>query len=286
MGQLPNYDALVVVVLVAATLLPHWTIFAVAALNTAMIVADYALRKHHPNVQQDALLYASQTLQTISLLVRPIALELIVALVAYLWIRGTDEAIRRADRAEEIARLEQREAERARELEEGVQQLLAVHVHVANGDFRIRAPQLRSAALAQIGQSLNNLINRLGRFAQVEAVLYRTQTEALQLADALQRARKGQPFNLPPASGTPLDPVVETLRRQAQRAGRTSEPSAPLAAGQEPTPSPFSRPLSNPFPPSEYNSPASHPLSERRSQPDPSLPDWLRPPAPDESGAQ
>jgi hypothetical protein len=275
MGQLPNYDALVIAVLVAATLLPRWAIFAVAALNSAIVVADFTLRQHHPNVQQDAALYASPALQTISLLVRPIALELIVAVVAYLWIRGTDEAIQRADRAEEIAQLEQREAERARDLTEGVRQLLAVHVRLANGDFRARAPLLRSPQLAQIAQSLNNLINRLARFAQAEAVLQRTHVEATRLVDALVRARQGQPFTIPPSIGTPLDPVVETLRQQAQRSGRMSQPRSDA---QQPSTSPFSHPLSNPFPPSQYSAPASQPLSEQRPQPDPSLPEWLRPP--------
>jgi hypothetical protein len=285
MGQLPNYDALVIAVLVAATLLPRWAIFVVAAVNSALVVADFTLRRHHPNVQQDAALYASPTLQTISLIVRPIALELMVAVVAYLWIRGTDEAIRRADRAEELAQLEQREAERARDLAEGVQQLLAVHIRLANGDFHARAPQLRSAPLAQIGQSLNNLIYRLARFAQAEAVLQRTYTEATRLADALQQALHGQPFNFPPPSGTPLDPVVETLRQQAQRAGRGSQPLSDAPDARDPSSSPFSHPLSNPFPPSQYSSPGSRPLSERRPQPDPSLPDWLRPPQPDEPDA-
>jgi hypothetical protein len=287
MGQLPNYDALVIVVLVAATLLPRWTIFLVAGLNSAMVVADYLLRPHHPNVKQDALLYSSETLQTISLLVRPIALELMIAVVAYLWIRGTDEAIRRADRAEEVARLEQREADRARELEEGVQQLLAVHVHLSNGDFRIRAPQLRSAALAQIGLSLNNLISRLGRFAQVEAMLQRARLEAAQLVDALQRAQRGQPMSLPAPSGSPLDPLIETLRQQAQRAGMISQPPPTASSPSERPSSPFSHPLSNPFPDAaHYSPPASQPLSERNAQPDPSLPEWLRPAQPDDPHAQ
>jgi hypothetical protein len=286
MGQLPNYDALVIAVLVAATLLPRWAIFVVAALNSAMVVADFTLRQHHPNVQQDAALYASPTLQTISLIVRPIALELMIAVVAYLWIRGTDEAIRRADRAEEVAQLEQREAERARDLAEGVQQLLAVHIRLANGDFRARAPQLRSAPLAQIGQSLNNLIYRLARFAQAEAALQRTYAEATRLAGALQQARHGQPFTIPPPSGTPLDPVVETLRQQAQRAGRGSQPLSDAPDAQAPSSSPFSHPLSNPFSPSQYSSPGSQPLSERRPQPDLSLPDWLRPLPPDEADPQ
>jgi hypothetical protein len=286
MGQLPNYDALVIAVLVAATLLPHGAIFVVAALNSAIVVADFTLRPHHPNVQQDALLYASSTLQTISLVVRPIAMELVVAVVAYLWVRGTEEAIRRADRAEEVALLEQREAERARDLAEGVQELLAVHVRLANGDFRARAPKPRSAPLAQIALSLNSLIERLSRFAQAETVLQRTHMAALQLTDALKRVQRGQPFNVPPAGGTPLDPVIETLREQAQRAGRISQPLSDAQAGQELSSSPFSHPLSNPFPPSQYTSPGSQPLPERRPQPDPSLPEWLRPAASEDEAAQ
>jgi hypothetical protein len=130
---------------------------------------------------------------------------------------------------------------------------------------------------------LNSLINRFARFAQADAVLQRTHVEATRLADALQRARQGQPFTIPPASGTPLDPVVETLRVQAQRSGRMSQPRSDA---QEPSSSPFSQPLSNPFPSSQYSTPASQPLSERRQEPDPSLPDWLRPPQPDEPAAQ
>jgi len=287
MGQLPNYDALALVVLVAATLLPHWAIFAIAALNSAMVVADFTLRPHNANVIADAALYSSVTLQTISLLVRPIALEVMVAVVAYLWIRGIDQAIQRADRAEEITRLEQREADRAREVEEGVQQLLAVHIHLSNGDFRVRAPHLRSLALAQIGQSLNNLINRLARFAQIEAMQQRARMEAAQLAEALQRAARGEPFTLPTPSGSPLDPVIETLRQQAQRAG-FDQPSLPppgVGYSTPSAPSPYQPPSSQPS--RGYSEPrdmesATHMPPRSQPQPDASLPDWLRPAQPED----
>ena len=102
MGQLPNYDLLAVTVVVAASVLPRLSAFIVAAINCAAIIADYFLRPHNANVVADAALYSSVTQQTISLLVRPIVLNLL-AVVAYLWVRGTDLAIRRAERAEEIA---------------------------------------------------------------------------------------------------------------------------------------------------------------------------------------
>ena len=82
MGQLPNYDALAVGVVVAASVLPRQSAFVVAALNSGCIVADYLLRPHNANVVADAALYSSPTVQTISLLVRPIALQFVFALVA------------------------------------------------------------------------------------------------------------------------------------------------------------------------------------------------------------
>ncbi len=50
MGQLPNYDLLAVTVVIAASILPRATAFLVAALISALIVADYLLRAHNANV--------------------------------------------------------------------------------------------------------------------------------------------------------------------------------------------------------------------------------------------
>lgn len=212
MGQLPNYDALAVSVVVAATVLPRGWAFVVALLDSAGIVADYLLQPHNHNIDVDALLYSSVTLQTVSLLVRPIAIQFIMALISYLWVRGVERAIRRADRAEEMAFLQQREIESTRELDEGVRQLLDAHVRLANGDFHAQVPQLRSAALWQIGVSLNNLIGRLSRLAQADVVLRRTEETAAQLAVAVRTWHSGRGMAVPPLSHTPLDPVLTALQ--------------------------------------------------------------------------
>ena len=236
MGELPNFDAYVVPVVIAASVLPRASGFAVAALNSLLIIGNYAWQPHNANIAQDVQLYSSATVQTLSLLVRPIALCFVLAVVAYLWGRGTDRAIRRADRAEEIAELERREIDRTREIEDGVNQLLAVHVRLANGDFGARVPPLSSAPLWQIGNSLNHLIARLAHFAQVDAILGRTQQAATALVDVIQRWQQGQNATLPAPADTPLDPLLALLQHTAGAQRGTRFPTGAPSSGVSPGP--------------------------------------------------
>jgi hypothetical protein len=193
--------------LVAASVLAPWTVFAVAVVNSALIVGSILLLPHTPRFAQ--ALASNDAQQAIF---GPVLMQLIVAVVAYLWARSTVSALRRADRAEEIAALERREVERTHELEEGVHQLLDVHVQLANGNFGVRAPAVRNPSLWQIGSSLNNLIARFARLAQTDFALRRTAEESHRLANAIRSARAGKQMPLPAPSGTPVDEVVAALR--------------------------------------------------------------------------
>jgi hypothetical protein len=203
--------------IVAASVLAPWSVFPVALANSALADATIALMPHTPAL---ASVLASNNAQQVY--AGPLVMQLIVALVAYLWARSTLLALQRADRAEELTALEQRELERTRELEEGVHQLLAIHVQLANGNFAVRAPAVRNPLLWQIGNSLNNLIGRLARLAQADYVLRRTHEESHQLAEAIRLRRGGHPANLPAPSGTPLDAVIVAL---TEGAGRPAAPS-------------------------------------------------------------
>src|SRR5258708_19363970 len=138
-------------------------------------------------------------------------MQVIVAIAAFWWEQNVKTSLRRADRAEEIALLEQRELERSHELEEDVQQLLAVPVRMANGNFTVRVPQLRTGPLWQIGNSFNNLLARFARLAQAEFVLRRTQAEAHSLAEAIHFMRSGRQPLWPAQAGAPLAEVVTAL---------------------------------------------------------------------------
>jgi len=182
---LPAFYLLVTSELIAVSLLPPARVFLLALAHSLCIALDEQVQVH--TMMWDQMMTTPGIFY--SLIAGPIALQLIVALVSYLWVHSAQLALRRVDRAEEIALWEHRDAERTRELVEGVQQLLAVHVHLANGDFTTRPPAMRDRTLWQVGASLNNLIARLARSAQtteqMQVTLQRTEQEAQRLAQAI-----------------------------------------------------------------------------------------------------
>ena len=276
MGQLPNYDALAVSVVIAASVLPRRSAFIVAAINAGTIVADYLIRPHNANVALDAALYPSATVQTVSLLVRPIALQFIMALVAFLWVRGSDLAVRRADRAEEIAMLEFRELERTNTLEEGVLYLHQTLAQWAQGNFARRVPAMPLEILEAIRNDLNGFMERYGPNMDATYYLQLLQNEVGRLTSSLESWLRGQPVIWPEPGGTPLDRAFDLLRSSGARPASYSSPqSAPIRPTGAPrfTPGP---PLS-PYPPGNtppprptgapYAPPPSNPLAPPGQQP-------------------
>jgi hypothetical protein len=203
--------------LVAASALAPWTVFLVALANSGLVAASIALAPKTPAL---AHLLASNDGQQI--VAGPVVMQAVVAVVAFLWARSTLSALRRADRAEEVAELERREVERKRELEEGVRQLLAVHVQLANGNFAARVPPVRDPLLWQVGSSLNMLVARIARLAQGDYLARRMQDEARRLAEAVRIAQAGRQPVWPAPSGTPLDDLALAL-------GTLTGPPGPLA---------------------------------------------------------
>ena len=134
----------------------------------------------------------------LDVIAQPIALQLIVAIVTYLWVRSAQRAIARADRAEEIAELQRREAERSHQLETGIQQLLQTQVRAANGDLMARANLSQDNMLWQVGVSLNTLLTRLQKAGrQASRAEYENQQlreEVARLAEALRKARAVKHF--------------------------------------------------------------------------------------------
>lgn len=225
--------------LVAASVLAPSSVFVVAALNSAIVAALLWFMPHTAALA--AVLASNNGPQAYA---GPIALQLILALVAFLWSRSALTALRRADRAEELAELEWREVERAHEVEDGVRELLAVHVRLANGDFDARAQPVRNQHLWRIGVSLNNLVARFARLAEMERLLIQTQVEARRLAQTILAWRAGQRVAWPAPSGGPLDVVAAALVRPTL-------PSGPIAPAPPRSPLP-SNGVSMPVPPFAY----------------------------------
>lgn len=226
---LPAYDLLAIAVVLAASILPRFAAFVVAGLNIALITSDFFLQD-----KAGDLLHQFQVEGALPLIARPIALQIIIATVAYLWVRGTEEAIRRADRAEEMATLEHAFAEQRRQLEVGAQQLLETHVRVANGDYTARAPLSQDHMLWQVAASLNNLITRIQRSGDAEFKLRRTEEEMMRVVAAIDDANGGRRPIWPAPTGT----VVDELLRRVAAGQRPRQPAGPPPGLRPPTPAP------------------------------------------------
>ncbi len=185
-GDLPLFDGLIVSELIAVSLLPAVSVFLVALGNILFILAFIIWEPPSPALRE---MLASG--MAYDVLARPICLQIIVAVVAYLWVRSTLRAIARADRAEEIAEFQRREAERSQQLEIGIQQLLQTQIRAANGDLTARANLGQDNVLWRVGITLNLLLVRLQKASRAERENQRLRAEVARLHAALYETRRG-----------------------------------------------------------------------------------------------
>ncbi len=99
---------------------------------------------------------------------------------------------------EEIAELQRREAERTRQLETSIQQLLQTQVRVANGDLTARTNLSQDNLLWQVGVSLNMSLMRLQKAGrEASRVGYENQQlrwEVARLSEVVREERAGREF--------------------------------------------------------------------------------------------
>ncbi|HCI80329.1 MAG TPA: hypothetical protein DHW02_11640 [Ktedonobacter sp.] len=250
---LPIFSLLVLPLMCAVSFLPPAWVFVVAAINS--LFTFFVLTSLPSSGELHHVLQTS-----LPGIVTPIVLsQVIVAVVAYITARNARQAIFRADRAEEIASLEQREIERQQgeieqkqQLDVEIQRILQTHVQVANGNFAARAPLGKENVLWQIAYSLNNLLARLQSYGQManhyqqlqeenyqlhntlqsnssaQRELQRTQEAASRLIDLLRQSKDGHISSTALRSGTVIDAVATQL--SASGVSRlTSEPGQTIS---------------------------------------------------------
>ncbi|HEX9035975.1 MAG TPA: hypothetical protein VF808_03200 [Ktedonobacterales bacterium] len=221
--DLPAYDLLVIAIVVAASILSSGSAFIVAAVNIILIVLDFNLQSYAPDMK----IQLAQ-IGALGMLARPVALQVIIATVAFLWVHGLQDQVRRADRAEEVAHLESIVADQKRALEYGVEQLSLAFVRSANGDYNVRVNIPQQNPLWSVGAQMNTFVQRLGAANQANFELERARQEAYRLAAALEDWRAGRPPLWPAPSGTLIDPLIQSVtgaRPQSLDTGRQHPPS-------------------------------------------------------------
>ncbi|GCE22941.1 hypothetical protein [Dictyobacter kobayashii] len=200
------YDLYIMGELLAVSLLPARSVFIFAIVNCLLILTSMLYQPHTTFFNIDM-----QT-QFIPTIVRPIALQFIVAGVSFVWVQSTTKAIARADRAEMVATLEHALGDQKRELEEGIEQILQTHVAVANGNYNARAPLTQDNSLWQIARALNTLLVRLQRAALAEKELQRVEQAVTASVRAVQHAELQHQSPRIPFTQTAIDPLIAVLQ--------------------------------------------------------------------------
>jgi hypothetical protein len=205
-----EFDLMILTELMAVSLLPPKSVFLATLCNCLFTWAaiSFLPRAADLTIATPSAYYGA--------LASPLVLQIIVALVTYLWVQGARQAI---ERAEQVAALERALAERDRaaveqkqQLEHGIQQILQTHVQAANGNFDARAPLAQDNVLWQVAHSLNNLLVRLQRATQSENDFQQTRIEVVRLTEAVRYAKRSRrPLQQIPRSGTILDPLAQEL---------------------------------------------------------------------------
>ncbi len=225
-SNLPVFDVLLVSELIAVSLLPALSVFPVALGNILFTIAVLMFAPR--TMELNMVLTSNMAYDTI---LQPIGLQIIVALVCYIWVRSALRALARADRAEEIAQLQRRETELLRREAEfnhiftqGSDHLLEVLVRAANGDHAVRSTLNQDHPLWRIGNALNVLLTRVSRMAKAEQEINRLRMTIAQLTERLfdrERGRRQAPAPTMPV--TPLSqPVTPTAKSSSP--GRSGIP--------------------------------------------------------------
>ena len=198
--------------ILAVSLLPAESVFAVALINVLFTYVALFLSSHHVSLVQTLWLADIQTF------LHPTLLYFFVATVTYIWARSTMRAIAYADSAEVVATIEHAMAEQEhvtaqqkRILDQSIYSITQTHLRVANGDYSVRVPITQENVLWPIAGSLNTLLARIQRLGREAAKLEKTEQEAARLAAALHSVRTGGPPILFRRSGTAIDLIILEL---------------------------------------------------------------------------
>jgi hypothetical protein len=182
--NLPVFDILIVSELIAVSLLPAESVFLVALTNALFTFIDITFQHHTAALSR---FLASNTGYTA--IIHPLSLQIIVAVVTYIWVRSTQYAMARADRAEEIAELQKREADRKHQLDTDIEQMSQILVRAANGDRFARINLSQNNVLWRIGNLFNLLLTRQAKANQLEHENQRLRVQIARLTEAMKEVR-------------------------------------------------------------------------------------------------
>jgi len=229
--NLPLYDDMIQASLISMAFFAPFVVFAIVLINCSFLVGTLLFLPHAADLTQHLKTDFWKVITT------PLIMQILAVSLAYIIINALVKAVRRADKAEELAVLksqiveqQSKDIELKNQLDDGIKQLLFTLNEAANGNFGVRAPLEQNNALWRVGRSINNLLARLQGLRGELAELEKTRQVAAHLTQML---KSGKELSLNDWTGTCLDPfVMELMNRQR------SQGQHPTPRQTYPTPSP------------------------------------------------
>ncbi len=213
---------------IGAILPVNW-VFLPALVNIAFSILELTLAPHTP--QLAALLPTDRA----TILFRIIQVHVLVTGVVWIVGNHAREAIKRADRAEELARLQhtlsqmhERQMQEAQRLQATIETIIVTLTRQAQGEVTARVPAMEGETLWPLVGSLNTLLARyqrarqaeqeieqarplIQRARQIEQTFKRMSEVEAPFTDAVQYAlQESRPLFLP-TTATPLAPFFQQL---------------------------------------------------------------------------
>ncbi len=218
--------------LIAAEMITPWVTFPVTLGNCLITAGMIAFFPKTPEVMFSLHAYFYVIYGA------PIVMQMLVAVICFLWVSSTYKEMRRANSAEEVSKLtlamgsqQQVLQQQKQQLEANIQQIVSVHLQAANGNLQARVPLDQQNVLWPVAGSLNNLLARLQRW-RYDAVQHQQNQQALQqLLQNIQMARRqGKPLQAY-TTGTSLDAVILEISKWTS----ASQPGTRETASFEPS---------------------------------------------------
>lgn len=212
-----QFDLLVFSELFVASLLPVNWVWASLLFNIAFSCYELTYAPRTP------LFQTVMSTSYYAVISRPIQLHLLVTVVLFLWVVNASRAIRRADRAEEIARLEHNIAQQSKtikeqkqQLDNSISQITETLMRWSNGELSARILLNQENVLWQVAGSINNLLGRVQRSRQESAMLQQTNEAIRRFYELRERANGGIIPNWA-RTNTAIDALVRQHNEQARR---------------------------------------------------------------------
>ena len=200
--------------LVAASLIVPWAALPVTLMNCLITIALITYAPKTPEMVQ--VLRAG----SYSTYANAIQIQVMVAVVVFLWVSSTYKEMKRANTAEEVNKLtiemtiqQQAMQQEKQRLEESIQQIVSVHMQVANGNLNARVPLDQQNVLWTIAGSLNNLLARLQSWRQDATQLRQNEQALQQLLYNIQIARRQEKPLQVYTTGTSLDALIQEISK-------------------------------------------------------------------------